>query len=726
MRSKIDVDPLLAALFDLPASVQGSSNGSNGDSASAGTPITSSTQPRDDGMDTDTSLPPLHGESISLTDDEEYSDALAVSENAPSSFTALPVNPESYARGGKIQSFINIGHQPVLFSREHGAAQMQMQHYQKFPLGVGNCLDEVAGKGREIVPARKKKKRRSPIKSLKKFVGRKSKPSARALQLTSSSEELDTDFSATASDAPSSNEGGNTQSLNSQRNGDVASLEKISILKSNVDRIRSTIHSLELDLIKTRNELAKANQQLHAATVELNDVQRAALGINIGLSKFADEHGGLQISPLHFMDEGDLNLSARSLRSASSSLHYFTPTSSFVESEDGSECFTPRSRLGSYDSFQSFNETDNNTGTPIFDYDATPLTKNCNPRRKEHRHNGIGTNLTYDKESNSIDTRTTASLQEEGSLVESSGKSKDQERSNRRVSFSKPPSFIRSHDLVFANEALANEDNTLLALHKSDVSGILDALFARGCDFALDDSSRWSPQSTTEKILSKRSKAVDNGEQPGGPMGDWPNAANGDEVLVWTSTLPDDSHHGSEYPVVKARGIIPTTASNLVELLLDSGKVKEYNKMSLGRIDEHYYAEGVNRQCSVTGIQGEAKIVRSKSQPPLIRKPVELRLLLHARRLSLESEGESYLTIGRSVWETEHGTVDEKDASATRCEMLLSVNLVRDVVGGDGHCCEVTSITHGVSPGIPVSIGKRIAITAAAKYIRDIRAVFEN
>ena len=212
-------------------------------------------------------------------------------------------------------------------------------------------------------------------------------------------------------------------------------------------------------------------------------------------------------------------------------------------------------------------------------------------------------------------------------------------------------------------------------------------------------------------------------------MGAWPNAARGEDILVWTTKYHVDGH-GSEYPVVRARGLIPTSAQSMVELLLDSSRSKEYNKMSLGRLDEHHFAKGsLSKVCSETGIQGEAKIVRSKSQPPVVRKPVELRLLLHARRLPAEEgeEGARYLTIGRSVWETEEGTARAEDTSATRCEMLLSCNLIRDVsLDPNDRWCEVSTITHGVSPGIPISIGKRIGLLAAAKYIRDIRAVFEK
>jgi hypothetical protein len=181
---------------------------------------------------------------------------------------------------------------------------------------------------------------------------------------------------------------------------------------------------------------------------------------------------------------------------------------------------------------------------------------------------------------------------------------------------------------------------------------------------------------------------------------------------------------------VRARGLLPTSAHDMIELLLDSKRVKEYNKMSLGRENEHFFATGVHNpsKCPKTNIQGEAKIVRSRSQPPVVRKPVELRLFLHARRLDSESddEGAKYLTIGRSVWENEDGTVDAEATEATRCEMLLSVNLIRDVSYRGEKWCEITSLTHGVSPGIPIFIAKKAALMAAAKYINDIRAVFQK
>jgi hypothetical protein len=54
------------------------------------------------------------------------------------------------------------------------------------------------------------------------------------------------------------------------------------------------------------------------------------------------------------------------------------------------------------------------------------------------------------------------------------------------------------------------------------------------------------------------------------------------------------------------------------------------------------------------------------------------------------------------------------------------VNLIRDVNYNGEKWCEMTSLTHGVSPGIPIFIARKAALIAAEKYIKDIRAVFEN
>ena len=73
------------------------------------------------------------------------------------------------------------------------------------------------------------------------------------------------------------------------------------------------------------------------------------------------------------------------------------------------------------------------------------------------------------------------------------------------------------------------------------------------------------------------------------------------------------------------------------------------------------------------------------------------------------------LPVGRSTWETPDGTAGGSDDSVTRCEILLVVNLVRDVRTEDGsEWCELTLITHAVSP-VPIFFAKQLGLVAAVE-----------
>lgn len=366
-------------------------------------------------------------------------------------------------------------------------------------------------------------------------------------------------------------------------------------------------------------------------------------------------------------------------------------------------------------------------------------------------------------------------------------KSQSQQQATRRA-LARTASFIRAHDLDLAAEDVAkcagetsngdgdgDEHRTDSGARSIDVDrrlicvasggegsgAVMSALLTIGLDEATDESGRWSGTSGTEKFLKKRAKqlkkygkAVDDTGAPIVVMGPWTNAASGRDVLVWSSKCTRKGH-GSDYPVVKSRGLIPAPASAVVELIKDSARVTEYNKMALGREDEAVLLTTTSTtggnddadagvggsRCSVYrpdvacprfGVPGEAKIMNSRSQPPFTRKPLELKTLFYARKLTAEDglvdgKASAYITVGRSVWETAAGTEEGSDGSATRCEVMLSVNLVRDVETEDGEeWCELTMVTHAVSPGIPIFVGKQLGLVAAENYIKDIRALFEK
>ena len=330
-----------------------------------------------------------------------------------------------------------------------------------------------------------------------------------------------------------------------------------------------------------------------------------------------------------------------------------------------------------------------------------------------------------------------------------------------RAAINRTASFIRAHDLDISEEDIAKcseeardggeeeqrcdilcisgRSKELLSLEGGGSGAIMSALVTIGLHEATDETARWVATGPTDKALRKRAKAAKAGAPlDEGPRGAWPNAASGTNDLVWSSKCHRPGH-GADYPVVKSRGLIPAAACDVVELIKDSERVMEYNKMSVGREDEAilHQNESSSVHCSETkcpklGVAGEAKLMSSKSQPPLTRKPLEFKTLFYARQLEasdgVPTEGAAYITVGRSVWETPEGTDEGSDGTTTRCEILLSVNLVREVANAaSGEAwCELTMITHAVSPGVPVFVGKQLGLLAAENYIRDIRALFEK
>ena len=297
----------------------------------------------------------------------------------------------------------------------------------------------------------------------------------------------------------------------------------------------------------------------------------------------------------------------------------------------------------------------------------------------------------------------------------------------------------------------------LADVHGSTIApAIVEALARMAYDAATDDATdRWTPSADTKKALGKQTDLVSGSgshnasvlvSAGGAPWIHVPPK----EVFVWHGKF-EHGGFGSDLPVVKARGLVFCSAQELVSLLLDSTRTKEYNKMSIGRTDEHYFHRnalpGVTDEmpgAAACGnetnteddtcweeLPGETRILRSLSKPPMV-KPVELLTLYHARELDAAAgQIDGYLIVSRSIWETECGVPTEggggkkSDSSATRTEMLLGAQLVRSVDNADRPQCELTTINHLSSKSIPMMMAKKVGLMTAASFIRDIQGVFE-
>ena len=269
---------------------------------------------------------------------------------------------------------------------------------------------------------------------------------------------------------------------------------------------------------------------------------------------------------------------------------------------------------------------------------------------------------------------------------------------------------------------------------------IFEAILKLGMQCAVDGKNEglmpWKPMDETKKILTKREK---NNLKVDADIAGWV-VPHGNEVLVWSSKFTHGKY-GCELPVVKARGIVQTSPLKLVELLLDSSRVKEYNKMSLGRTDDFVFQEGLNTVTTQkfgnesVSIRGEVKIIRSLSKAPLVKKPIELLSLIHARELlqdqdDIDDSLRGYLIITRAILEDTSVQDNSKNKEETsRSEMLLGVNLVRYIDDDDEENCsraEFTTITQMYSPLVPMMVAKRIGLSSAANFIRDIQKIFDG
>ena len=216
----------------------------------------------------------------------------------------------------------------------------------------------------------------------------------------------------------------------------------------------------------------------------------------------------------------------------------------------------------------------------------------------------------------------------------------------------------------------------------------IQALVKTGFLHAVDESM-WSPDAKTQKLVKKASGLV------------WDERL-GDEVLVWSGRF-NHGLYGSELPAVRAAGRIGIAARDLLDLLMDSNRVKEYNALSLGRQDLLVLQDTMDPEGPFGGL---TKITMSETKPPMVRKTLEFCSILHARALA---DG-GYQIVTRAVTHAASPILPS--------EILMGVNVIRPI---DEHSCYMICVNHIRSPMVPLMIAKRIGLAAASNFIRDLR-----
>jgi len=143
----------------------------------------------------------------------------------------------------------------------------------------------------------------------------------------------------------------------------------------------------------------------------------------------------------------------------------------------------------------------------------------------------------------------------------------------------------------------------------------VDALVAMGYRAACDPMM-WTPTAKTRKYMTEKNLRFDDIPIPG-PLEEGEGKAGDSSCLCWSGKF-SHKYHGHEIPATRSQGIINMSAEDLVDLLMDSTRVKEYNKTSKGRSDELVLSDGTNletcpfsgrRKKKLTGVVMEGSIV---------------------------------------------------------------------------------------------------------------------
>jgi len=137
----------------------------------------------------------------------------------------------------------------------------------------------------------------------------------------------------------------------------------------------------------------------------------------------------------------------------------------------------------------------------------------------------------------------------------------------------------------------------------------------------------WSGDKKTDKFVKEHGSSSSDNDGDAKSSSWYEALDSSQEVLVWSGKFIGDKGelYGAELPIIKTTSIIHKSPKYLAELLMDSTKVKAYNKMSLGRDDVEVFQSGVDttEEEGKFGNVGESKIVRNLTRPPMINSNLE-------------------------------------------------------------------------------------------------------
>jgi len=224
---------------------------------------------------------------------------------------------------------------------------------------------------------------------------------------------------------------------------------------------------------------------------------------------------------------------------------------------------------------------------------------------------------------------------------------------------------------------------------------MIDMLVLSGLEMAAghndNDWIEWKMHDSTRKLLRDNNNSEMSILEQG-------------EVMVYIGKAKLEGH-GSKLPIIKTKSILPLSSDEMVDLLMDSSKVKIYNKLSVGRTDVQTMGDETT------------KVVCNLTKPPMAKSNMVSCTMMHSRILGSEetsSPSRCRLVVSRAA----PGMLDTKLIDMPRNDILLGVNLLEDIGPNE---CIMTAVTHVYSPALPTILAKKLGVSSAINFVKDIR-----
>ena len=184
--------------------------------------------------------------------------------------------------------------------------------------------------------------------------------------------------------------------------------------------------------------------------------------------------------------------------------------------------------------------------------------------------------------------------------------------------------------------------------------------------------------------------------------GGWKAAVERDGVTTWKKYLPSDVE-GSEFPVVKANAMVQAPVSEVVDMIDDSSRIKEYNKYTLGRED-------------IAKVDAKTKVMYNRAKVPMVSRAHDFCSLSHKRQMR---DG-SVLIVTTAIDHPKRPVSDKY----IRSRILLGLTVCKPGKD-DPEVTDFTTVTHIMSGGVPVMVADKLSAKNAIDFILNVREAIE-